>query len=50
MITKLIQAAEMEEMKVALLLIKLSGLPYKNADITIRYKITEKTAAITKAN
>lgn len=48
--TKLMQAAEMDEMKLARVLMMLSELPYKMADITIRYKITENTAASTNAN
>lgn len=48
--TKLMQAAEMEEMKLARVLMMLSELPYKMADITIRYKITENTATNTNAN
>ena len=50
MMTKLIHAAEMEEMKLARVLIRLSELPYKMADITIRYRMTENTAARTSAN
>lgn len=48
--TKLMQAAEIEEMKLARVLMMLSELPYKMADITMRYKMTENTAASTNAN
>lgn len=50
MMTKLMQAAEIEEMKLARVLMMLSELPYKMADITMRYKMTENTAASTNAN